>query len=124
MVKTKTKIEKQLGRKSNEELVSTIIAAKKKEKWLPVADMLAGPRRMLVEMNLDELDRDAKEGETVVVPGKILSHGEMNKKVKIVAFKFSGKAKEKLLKSKIQVSTIEEEIKKNPEAKGVRIITK
>ena len=122
-MKTKTKIESQLQKKTNEELVETIIAAKKKEKWLSVASVLSNPRRGSVNINLDQIDSLTKEGDTVVVPGKVLSQGEVSKKIKIVAFGFSGKAKEKLLKSKIQTSSILEEIKKNPEAKGIRILT-
>lgn len=123
-MKTKTKIEKQLRKKSNNELVETIIAAKKNEKWMDVARILSMPRRDSTEMNLDEIDRNSKDGETMVVPGKVLSQGEVNKKIRIVAFGFSEKAREKLLKSKIQTSSILEEIKKNPEGKGIRIIKK
>lgn len=122
-MKTKTKIESQLQRKTNKELVETIIAAKKKEKWLEVASVLSSPRRESININLDQIDKLTKEGDTVVVPGKVLSQGEISKKIKIVAFGFSEKAKEKLLKSKVQTSSIMEEIKKNPEAKGIRILT-
>ena len=47
---------------------------------------------------------------------------ELNKKIKVFALSFSEKAREKLLNFKCEVSNILEEIKKNPEAKGVRII--
>ncbi len=123
-MKTKTKVEKQLRKKSNNELVETIIAAKKKEKWMDVARILSMPRRDSTEMNLDEIDKNSKEGEIIVIPGKVLSQGDLNKKIRIVAFAFSEKAREKLLKSKIPISTIAEEIKKNPEGKDIRILTK
>lgn len=122
MVKTKTKIESQLQKKTSKELVETIIAAKKKEKWLEVASILSSSRRNSININLNQIDNLAKDGDVVVIPGKVLSQGELGKKVKIVAYKFSGKAKEKLLKSKMQISSIIDEIKKNPEAKGVRIL--
>ena len=124
MVKTKTKVEKQLKKKSNNELVETIIAAKKNEKWIDVARILSMPRRNSTEMNLDEIDKNSKEGEIIVIPGKVLSQGELNKKIRIVAFGFSEKAREKILKSKISISTIINEIKKNPDGKGIRILTK
>jgi|SRR3989344_1762148 len=122
-MKTKTKIESQIRKKTNTELVETVITAKKKEKWLEVASILSSPRRESIDLNLDQIDELSKEGDTIVVPGKVLSQGELSKKIKIVAYKFSEKAKEKLLKSKIQTSNIIEEIKKNPEAKGVKILT-
>ena len=77
-----------------------------------------------VNINLNELNKEAKEGETIVVPGKVLSEGELTKKVKIAAFGFSEKAKEKILKVKGETLTILEEIKKNPDAKNIRVIKK
>ena len=123
-MKTKTKIGKQFERKGNKELIETILAAKKKDKWLKVARILSGPRRKKISLNLEEINENSKNGETVVVPGKVLSQGEISKKVKIVAQSFSEKAKEKLLKSKIAHSDIIEEIKKNPDMKKCRILTK
>jgi large subunit ribosomal protein L18e len=123
MTKSNTRIEKQLEKKTNQELVETIIAAKKKEAWKNVAEILSSSRRTRINLNLEEIDKKAKEGEHIVVPGKVLSQGEVDKKIKISAFSFSEKAKEKLLKSKIEISNILDEIKKNPSAKGIKILT-
>ena len=122
-MKSKTKIGKQLQRKLNPSIVETILAAKKHENWRKVAGILSGPRRKSIDFNLQDIDRSAKDGESVLVPGKVLSQGEIDKKIKIIAMRFSEKAREKLLKSKTQVSGIAEEIKKNPEAKAIRILT-
>lgn len=121
-MKHKTKIEEQLRRKSNTELVQTIIAAKKKKAWLEIAGILSSPRVKRINVNLDKINEEAKEGEIVLVPGKVLSEGELNKKIKIVAFGFSEKAKEKILNSHGEILNILDEIKKNPDAKGVKII--
>jgi large subunit ribosomal protein L18e len=123
MVKSKTKIEKQTLKKRNPEIVETIRAAKKKEKWIKIAGILSGSRRKMPSLNLTKIDKDSKEGDTVVVPGKVLSQGEINKKIKVVALGFSEKAREKLMKSKSDPTTILKEIKKNPDAKGVNILT-
>ena len=123
-MKTKTRIDKQLERKNNSELVQTIIEAKKKKNWLDVAGILSSPKINRINMNLNTIDTKAKDGETVVVPGKVLSQGEISKKIKIIAFSFSEKAKEKILKAKGEISTISEEIKKNPDAKGIKILGK
>lgn len=120
-MKSKTLIEKQLKKKSNSELVETIIAAKKKKAWIGVAAILAGSRKKQVNANLNELNK-VKEGEVIVVPGKVLSQGNVDKKLKVVALGFSEKAKEKLLKSKSELSDILKEIKSNPEAKGIKIL--
>jgi len=122
MVKSKTKISKQTERKTNTELVKTILAAKKHKEWFKIAEILSSPRRRKVNLNLDYINKNAKESETIVVPGKVLSQGEITKKIKIVALNFSEKAKDKLLKAKCEVSSISDEIKNNPEAKGIKIL--
>ena len=121
-MKSKTLIEKQIQKKRNSELVQTIIAAKKQKNWIEVASILSRPRKQTKNINLGELDKEAKEGEKIIVLGKVLSQGEITKKIDISALKFSQKAKEKLLKSQSKISTILEEIKKNPEAKGIKIL--
>jgi large subunit ribosomal protein L18e len=120
-MKSKTLIEKQLRNKSNSEIVETIIAAKKKKAWLDVASILASSRKNHRNVNLNDLNK-LKDGEKVVVPGKVLSQGDIDKKLKVVALGFSEKAKEKLLKSGSELSDILKEIKSNPEAKDVKII--
>jgi len=121
-MKSKTKIEKQMKKKTNALLVKTIISAKKNNKWLDVAEILSGPRKKWININLEEIDKKTQDGEKVVIPGKVLSQGEMTKKIKIVALDFSEKAREKLLKSKREILNIIEEIQKNPEAKGIKIL--
>ena len=121
-MKTKSKIEKQLQRKTNSKLVETIIICKKNKAWLKIAEILSGPRKNRANLNLEELNKKVKDEKIIVVPGKILSQGELDKKIKVVALDFSERAKEKLNKSGAEVFTILEEIKKNPEAKGIKIL--
>jgi large subunit ribosomal protein L18e len=121
-MKSKTKISKQLERKSNSILAETIIAAKKNEAWVGVAGILSGPRRKRICINLEQINKHSKAGEILVIPGKVLSQGEIDKKIKVVAFNFSEKAKEKLLTAKCETLDILEEIKSNPSAKGIKII--
>ena len=121
-MKSKTKISKQLERKTNPELVETILAAKKNSGWIEIASILSGPRRKRKNINLNELDKLVDKEKIIVIPGKVLSEGEFNKKAKIIALSFSEKAKEKLLNAKCGVSSILEEIKSNPSAKDVKIL--
>ena len=123
-MKTKTKIEKQLQKKTNSVLVETIIAGKKNDSWKEVVSILVGSRKNWANLNLEEIDKNSKDKEIIIVPGKVLSQGEISKKIKIVALGFSEKAKEKLLNIKCEVSTILEEIKKNPDAKGIKVLRK
>jgi len=121
-MKSKTKIEKQTNRKKNIDLVETIRNSKKNSSWFEIANLLSSPRKNMVSLNLEEINKNVKDGEIIVVPGKILSQGEMSKKIKIIALGFSEKAKEKLSRSKIEFSNINEEIKKNPSMKGIKIL--
>ncbi len=121
-MKSKTLIEKQLQKKNNPDLVKTLISAKKKEKWIKIAQILSGPRRKRVNLNLDEINKQSKEKEKIMIPGKVLSQGEINKKIKIIALSFSEKAKEKLKKSGCEISNILNEIKSNPSAEGIRVL--
>ena len=121
-MKSKTKISKQSERKTNPILVETVISAKKNNQWLDVARVLSRPRKKRIGVNLDDLNKEISDNQSIVIPGKVLSQGDLTKKAKIIAFSFSEKAKEKLLKSGCEISTIIEEIKKNPEAKGIKIV--
>ena len=122
MTKSKTKIDQQLQRKRNQEIVETIIKTKKSDKWLAVAEVLSYPRRKRVEMNLSELNEKSKSGEIILVPGKVLSQGELEKKIKIAALNFSEKAKEKIIKAGATHLSILELIKENPKAEGVKVL--
>ncbi len=119
-MKSKTKIEFQLKRKTNPVLVETIVLAKKNPKWMDVASILAGPKKKMKNLNVGELEKFSSE--KIVVCGKILSEGEITKKVKVAALDFSEKAKEKLKKAGCETKTILEEINDNKEAKGVLIL--
>ncbi len=121
-MKSKTLIDKQLKRKNNPELVETILKAKKLKDWLQVARILSGTRIHKVQVNLDKIDRESKEGDSIVVPGKVLGNGEVNKKLRIIAISFSESAVEKLKNKKCETRTILEEIKSNPKAQGVKIV--
>jgi len=118
----KSKIEKKMKKKTDKMLVGTILNTKKREGWLKVSNMISTSSRKRISLNLNQIDKQSKDGETIVVPGKVLGEGELNKKVKIVALKFSESAKAKLKKNKIEILNIDEEVKNNPEAKKVKIV--
>ena len=121
-MKSKTKIDEQMKRKLNPELVETILKAKKHERWLGIASILSAPRRKKISINLDRIDEESKEGDTIIIPGKVLSSGNISKKIRIAAISFSQEAEKKLKDKKCEIVTIIKEIQINPEAKGVKII--
>jgi len=91
--------------------------------WRDVAEKLGKPRRKRIEVNLSDIDRNTKKDDFVVVPGIVLSSGELTKAVNVAAWKFSSSAKEKIKKSKGKTLEIEELVKENPKGTGVKILT-
>ncbi len=106
-------------------LIKTLKKASKKNNariWRYIAELLERPRRLKVEVNLSKLDLHTKDGDIVVVPGKVLGGGKLNHKITIAAFSFSESAKRKLLDSGSRLITIEELINERPRGSGVKII--
>jgi large subunit ribosomal protein L18e len=66
--------------------------------WLRVAENLEKPTRSRVIVNISRIERNANDGETIVVPGKVLGTGELTKKVTIIAWQFSDDARMKISK--------------------------
>ncbi|HLC52383.1 MAG TPA: 50S ribosomal protein L18e [Candidatus Nanoarchaeia archaeon] len=90
--------------------------------WKRVLKDLQKPSRQRRQVNVYKIEKYAKQGETVLVPGKVLSVGNLNKKVDVAAFNFSEEAKKKIENAKGKVLTIQELIQQNPEGKKVRIL--
>ena len=90
--------------------------------WRRVADDLEKPTRQRRVVNLSSLSRHTKEDETIVVPGKVLGAGNLNHKITISAFQFSGGAKEKIEKVGAKIVPLVELSKSNPSGKGIRIM--
>ncbi|MFH1592741.1 MAG: 50S ribosomal protein L18e [Candidatus Woesearchaeota archaeon] len=94
---------------------------KKVKIWKAVAKELEKPTRIRRVVNLDRLNRVCKDGETILVPGKVLGGGELDKKLTVAAFGFSEKALDKI-KEKSKSISIEELMKENPEGTKVRMV--
>lgn len=94
----------------------------KSKAWRRVAEELRAPSRRRVVVNLSRIERNAKEGLTLVVPGSVLGSGFITKPVKVAAYRFSAKAKKKILEAGGQAMTLDELLEQNPSGKGVIII--
>ncbi|HIG52336.1 TPA: 50S ribosomal protein L18e [Candidatus Pacearchaeota archaeon] len=119
---SKTKINKRLRKKGDLELIETILEAKKNREWIKLAKLISGPRKNYPAVNLKRIENETSEGDTIVIPGKVLGSGEINKKIRVCALNFSENAKRKLAINKSEVIRLIEEIKKNPKAEGVKLI--
>ncbi len=116
------KIERRLKEKKNASLVKTIISSKKQEGWKNIRNKLLVPNRKKKILTLTELNKKSEEGKGFLFVGKILSQGSFEKKIRLVASSFSKVAEKKLLKANCKLSTIDEEILKNPKMNGLEII--
>ena len=94
----------------NKELLSIIIMLKKSKKpfWVRVAELLERPRRKRIAVNIGKIDKIAKEGKIVVVPGKVLASGYLTKPLVVAAFCYSKKAKSLIERSGSKALTIKE----------------
>ncbi len=115
---SKTKIEKQMQRKTNKQLRELIIKLKKQSgQGVEIARELARPSYCV--FNLSELNSLTEPGETVIVSGKVLGCGELAHKLDLAAFGFSESAREKIKKAGGKIFEIQELI-----GKKVRILKK
>ncbi|HEC81656.1 MAG TPA: 50S ribosomal protein L18e [Thermoplasmatales archaeon] len=114
--------------KTNPHLIALIQDLKKKSFehdvaiWKDVALRLEKPSRNWAEVNLSKIERYVGEDEIALVPGKVLSSGRLSKKIKVAAWGFSYKAREKIQKAGGKCLSIEDLVKENPSGKGVRIV--
>jgi len=90
--------------------------------WKEIAKRLSKPARKRAEVNLSKISRYAKEGEVVIVPGKVLGAGSLKQKVTVAAFAFTETAKKAVEAAGGKCLTIEELVKENPKGSNVRIM--
>lgn len=121
-VLSQTRIKARIQRKTNLEIVESLRIARKNKAWSEITKIISGPARQYSSVNLEQIDKETKVGDTVVIPGKVLSSGNLTKKVKICALSISKMAKEKLKETKSEYSSLIDEIKSNSKGVGIKII--
>ncbi|RLG38285.1 50S ribosomal protein L18e [Methanosarcinales archaeon] len=90
--------------------------------WRDIAERLERPRRSYAEVNLSRINRYAREGETIVVAGKVLGAGKLDKRVYVAALGFSRKAYQRITALGGRCMSIDDLLKENPKGSGVRIM--
>lgn len=89
--------------------------------WIALSKKLRKPTRHTAEVNLSRINRYTKEGDTVVVPGKVLGSGILDHTVTVAAFAFSHSARE-TINAVGRTLTIEELVRENPQGTGIKIM--
>ena len=94
----------------------------KADLWRAVADEINVPARRRRGVNISRINRFVKEGETAIVPGKVLGAGVIKHPVYVAALSFSKQARSKITGAGGECISIEELIKRNPKGSYVKII--
>ena len=119
---------KKIGRKSNPELVKTVIDLKKASidndtsLWKSIASRLEGPTRNWPVVNITKLEFHAMKNAKVIVPGKLLGAGKITKKMTVTAFSFTHSAANKIEAAGGKCQTYSDFIKANPKGTNVVVI--
>lgn len=90
--------------------------------WRRVAELLEKPTRGRPEVNISKINRNTREGDVVVVPGKVLGSGTLDHRVVVAAYAFTKAARAKIESVGGEVLTIPQLVERNPQGSGVRIL--
>jgi len=87
-----------------------------------VMKTLIGSRRNLARVNVEKLSRVAKDGSAVLVPGKVLGSGKLDKKLFVGALDFSEEARKKIIASGGEALTIDEFVSRFSDKGGILLV--
>ena len=90
--------------------------------WKDIALRLEKSSKNWPVVNLDRINTYIKDNETALIPGKVLSSGNLTKKITIAAWSFSDKSYEKIKKAGGKTISIQELMKNNPKGENIRIL--
>ncbi len=114
--------------KTNPRLVNLISLLKNTSRengvniWRDIATRIEASSSKYAEVNLSKINRYASNGETILVPGKVLGSGIIEASVKVAALNFSQSATDKITGAQGQCMSIEQLLKDNPKGSQVRIL--
>ena len=95
----------------------------KRSFWKNVSRFLLKARSTRVIINLGKIDKYSEAADIVLVPGKVLSSGELTHPITLAAFSYSKKALKKITQLGGEFLSIEELMKRNPTGTKVKLIT-
>ena len=117
-----------LPHKTDPNLVSLIADLKKVSRengveiWRDIALRLEKSKSNWAEVNLSKLERYAADGDVIIVAGKVLGAGSINKKITVAAYDFSESAKKAIAAAGGKGVSIPELVKMKPNGAGVKIM--
>lgn len=100
-------------------------SASKKNKapiWSRLAELALKPSSAKKTVNLSQIDKLTKDGDIIMVPGKVLGTGNMSHKITLCSFSISNSGAQKVIQAGGKIQSSSELIKSHPTGKGVVII--
>jgi len=79
--------------------------------WKRVLKLSEVPSRSRRTVNLYKINKYSKEGDNIIVPGKVLGEGQMDHSISITAMEYSERAKLNLKSNKCTVRKLEDILK-------------
>ncbi len=112
-----------MKKKTNPKILELIkkLSDRKEKIWKDLSERLSKPRRNYAIVNIAKINRYGKNGDIIVVPGKVLGYGDLDKKITVSAINFSSEAKRKIISAKGKCLEMEELLKENPKGSNVKI---
>jgi large subunit ribosomal protein L18e len=101
--------------KTNSLLKEAIFLAKK-QGLKEIAEGLSKPTRKRIKINVGDLNKLTKNN--IIITGKVLSSGELNKKMNIIAWAYSSGAKQKIKDSGSTLNSLLEILRKKDKITG------
>lgn len=95
----------------------------KRRFWKNVSEFLQKSRSNRVIVNLGKISIHSESNDLILVPGKILSSGELTSAVTIAAFACSKKARKKIIKAGGEFILIEGLLRRNPTGSKIKLLT-
>lgn len=90
--------------------------------WARLSVLAKKPSRARRTVNLNKISSLTKDGDVVVVPGKVLGTGSISHKITLCSFSISDTAASKIIESGGRIAGFEEMTSQHPTGKGVLLL--
>lgn len=90
--------------------------------WSRIAELALKPSSARRKINVSQIDKLTKDGDVIIVPGKVLGTGGISHKITLCSFSISNSGAQKILEKGGKILNFSEIIKNHPTGKGVTII--
>ena len=115
-------------KKSNPILRQTVVLLERQGRrknapvWRQASKSLAAGSSKGVEVNVGHISKCYAAGDAVLVPGKVLGSGNVDKKLVVGAYSFSSAARKKIAEAGGSAVGIRDLVEKYPDGSGVKIV--